>query len=87
MVVINRDKLIIAHDNVHTCHNNGLYLVKDEFTLQSDKNPQDIDEAVWQAWLEKNNAQDRFRYERRLRVLAVGAALLTVSALLWRFAG
>jgi len=52
--------------------------------LQSDKNSQ-IDEGVWQAWLEKNKAKDRFRYERRLRVMALVAVFVTLLALLWKF--
>jgi len=52
--------------------------------LQPDKNSQ-IDEAVWQAWLEKNKAQDRFRYERRLRVMALVAVFVTLITLLWEF--
>jgi len=54
--------------------------------LQADKNPE-IDEAVWQAWLKKNKAQDRFRYERRLRVLALVAVFVAVSAILWKLIG
>jgi hypothetical protein len=46
----------------------------------------DVDEAVWQAWLNKNKVQDRFRYERRLRVLGLVAVFVTVTALLWKFA-
>ncbi len=64
---------------------NGLRLVKDGFTLQPDKNSPQIDEAVWQAWLKKNKGQDAFRYERRLRAMALVAVFLTLSALLWRF--
>ena len=52
--------------------------------LQPHKDSQ-IDEAVWQAWLNKNRVQDRIRYERRLRVLALVAVFATVSVLLWRF--
>jgi hypothetical protein len=52
--------------------------------LQPDKNSR-IDEAVWHAWLEKNKAQDRFRYERRLRVMALVAVFVTLIALLWKF--
>jgi len=63
---------------------NRLHLVKDGFLLQSDKNSQ-IDEGVWQAWLEKNKAKDRFRYERRLRVMALVAVFVTLLALLWKF--
>ena len=54
------------------------------FVLQPHKDS-DIDEAVWQAWLNKNRVQDRIRYERRLRVLALVAVFATVSVLLWRF--
>jgi hypothetical protein len=52
--------------------------------LQIDKNPE-IKEAAWQAWLKKNQVQDKFRFERRLKVLGVAALFLTASALLWRF--
>ena len=45
-----------------------------------------VDEATWQAWLKKNQVQDRFRFERRLRVFGLVAVFVTVSALLWTFA-
>ena len=45
------------------------------------------DEAVWQAWLEKNRAQDRFRFERRLKVMGFLGVFVAVGVLLWRFAG
>lgn len=54
--------------------------------MQTDKNPQ-IDETAWRAWIEKNKAQDKFRFARRLKVFGVVAVFLTVSALLWRFLG
>jgi hypothetical protein len=54
--------------------------------LQTDKDPP-IDEAAWRAWMEKNKAQDKFRFARRLKVLGVVAVFLSVSALLWRFLG
>jgi hypothetical protein len=65
---------------------NGLDLVKDELMSQTDKNPE-LDKAVWQAWIKKNSAQDRFRYERRLRIMALVAVFVTVSGLLWKFVG
>ena len=67
----------------------GLVLVKrrfDDFMLQADKNPQ-IDEAVWQAWLESNKAQDKFKFARRLKIIALVMVFLAVGALLWRFTG
>jgi hypothetical protein len=54
--------------------------------LHTDKNPE-LDEAVWQAWLEKNKAQDKFRFARRLKITARVMVFFAVSALLWRFAG
>ena len=47
----------------------------------------EIDEALWQAWLKKNEALDKFRLARRLKVMGVAALFLMVSALLWRFTG
>jgi hypothetical protein len=46
----------------------------------------EIDEAVWQAWLEKNRAQDKLRYERRLRLAGVAILILLAGAVLWRMA-
>ena len=62
-------------------------LVKENHFMQTatENNPQ-IDEAIWQAWLNKNEAQDKFRLARRLRVMGV-VALFLMSALLWRFTG
>jgi hypothetical protein len=54
------------------------------FISQPNKNPE-IDEAVWKAWLQKNNDQERIGYERRLRVMAVVAVFVTLIALLWKF--
>jgi hypothetical protein len=52
--------------------------------LQADNDPQ-IDEAVSRAWVEKNKAQDKFRFARRLRIMGVVGVFLTLSAVLWRF--
>ena len=60
-----------------------LVVVKTQFMLQADTNPQ-IDEVVWQAWVEKNRAQDKFRFVRRLRAMGLVTVFLMVSALLWR---
>ena len=54
--------------------------------VQADKNVE-LYEAVWQAWLKKNNAQDKFRFRRRLRVVFFVAVFLTVGTLLWIFTG
>ena len=51
--------------------------------LQPGENSE-TDETTWQAWLEKNRVQDRIRYDRRLRVMALVAVFLTVSGLLWK---
>ena len=66
---------------------NTLLLVKDGVPLQPDDNSHHIDEAVWQAWLKKNKAQDALRYRRRLRAMVLLAAFLALSVLLWKFSG
>ena len=54
--------------------------------LQIDEHPQ-LDPAIWQAWIDKNQAQDHVRFARRVRVIGLAAVFLTVNALLWRFLG
>ena len=44
-------------------------------------------EAVWQAWIRKNKAQDRFRFERRLKVISFLGVFVVVGVLLRRFTG
>jgi hypothetical protein len=44
----------------------------------------ELSEAVWQAWIKKNKAQDRFRFERRLRVMGFVAVPGLVVVLLWK---
>jgi hypothetical protein len=46
-----------------------------------------LSEAVWQAWIKKNEAQDRFRFKRRLRVMGFVAMFGLVAALLWKLTG
>jgi len=50
------------------------------------KNELELDEDVWQAWIKKNEALDRLRFARRLRILALVAVIAGFIALLWRFA-
>jgi hypothetical protein len=47
----------------------------------------ELDEAVWDAWIKKNEAQDKFRFARRLTAILFLAVPLIVTALLWRFKG
>ena len=51
--------------------------------LQTDKNPE-LDERVWQTWIKKNEAQDKVRFARRLRITGLVTAFLALSALLWK---
>jgi hypothetical protein len=46
----------------------------------------ELDAAVWQAWIKKNEIRDRLRFERRVRILAVAVGIAGLTALLWRFA-
>ena len=48
----------------------------------------ELSEAVWQAWIKKNSAQDRFRFERRLKVMGGFVAVFGLLAvLLWKLTG
>jgi hypothetical protein len=47
-----------------------------------DNNPQ-LDERIWQAWIQKNAAQDQVRFRRRLRVIGLVSLCLALSALLF----
>jgi hypothetical protein len=53
---------------------------------QENKGPQ-LDEAVWQAWLEKNKAEEKLGFMRRRRAAGFVMLFLTVGVLLWRFIG
>ena len=50
---------------------------------QIEQNPQ-LDERTWQAWMQKNEARDKVRSARRLKLIGIVALLLALSALLWR---
>ena len=54
--------------------------IKGGFMVETGKRAE-LSEAVWQAWIEKNTAQDRFRFERRLRVMGFVAVLGLVAVL------
>jgi hypothetical protein len=60
--------------------------IKGGFMVETGKNAE-LSEAVWQAWIKKNNAQDRFRFERRLRVMGFVAVPGLIVVLLWKLIG
>ena len=45
-----------------------------------------LDEGLWQAWIEKKDQQDRIKFARRVKVIAILVVLLGVVDLL-RVAG
>ena len=51
--------------------------------VQTDKNLE-IDERVWQAWIQKNAAQDKVRFARRVKRIGIASVFLALSALLWK---
>ena len=51
--------------------------------VQTDKNLE-IDERVWQGWIEKNAAQDKVRFARRVKRIGIASVFLALSALLWK---
>jgi hypothetical protein len=50
--------------------------------LNIDNNPQ-LHERIWQAWIQKNAAQDQVRFRRRLKVIGLVLLCLALSALLF----
>jgi hypothetical protein len=44
-----------------------------------------VDDAVWDAWVRKNEAKDKIRFVRRKKILGVFVALGIILALFWRF--
>jgi len=53
--------------------------------MQTDKIPE-LDERVWQAWIKKNEAQDKIRFARRVKVVGLVTAFLLLGALLVKLA-
>jgi hypothetical protein len=47
-----------------------------------DNNPQ-LDERIWQAWIQKNAAQDQVRFRRRVKVIGLVSLCLVLSVLLF----
>jgi len=45
-----------------------------------------LDEGLWQAWIEKNERLDKIRFARRVKVIAILVFILGVVALV-RFVG
>jgi hypothetical protein len=50
---------------------------------QENETPQ-LDEAVWQAWLEKNKAEEKLGFVRRRRMAGFVMLFLTAGVLIWR---
>jgi hypothetical protein len=46
-----------------------------------------LDERLWQAWLEKNRKRDKVKFARRVKVIAVLVVLVALAALFHGIAG
>jgi hypothetical protein len=44
-----------------------------------------LDEGMWQAWIEKNKRLDKMRFTRRVNVIAILVLIFGVVALVVRF--
>ena len=44
----------------------------------------ELDERIWQAWIQKNAAQDKVRFARRVKIIGIVSVCLALSALLWK---
>jgi hypothetical protein len=45
-----------------------------------------LDEGLWQAWIQKNERRDKMKFERRVKVIAIVVVISGVVALV-RFVG
>ena len=51
--------------------------------MSKDGRDPELTEAAWQAWLTKNEAQDKLALERRIRVMGFAALLVMAGVVLW----
>jgi hypothetical protein len=52
---------------------------------QPNNNDPQLDEAVWNAWVKKNEIKEKIRYARRRKVFGIILVLGIVLLLAWRF--
>ena len=50
------------------------------------ENPQ-VDERLWQAWIDKNEKRDKVRFARVVKVVAILVVLVALAALVHQMAG
>ena len=60
------------------------FLMGDGRPQANNSDPQ-LDEAVWNAWVKKNEIKDKIRYARRKKVLGILLVLGVVVLVAWRF--
>jgi len=53
---------------------------------QLTENPQ-VDERLWQAWIEKNEKRDKIRFARIVRIVAILVVVVALAALVHQLAG
>jgi hypothetical protein len=51
---------------------------------QPNSNDPQLDEAVWNAWVKKNEIKDKIRYARRRKVFGIILVIGVVVLLAWR---
>jgi hypothetical protein len=50
----------------------------------NNRDPQ-LDEAAWNAWVKKNETEDKIRSARRRKIFGILLVLAVVLLLVWRF--
>jgi hypothetical protein len=59
------------------------FLMDDRPVPPNSSDPQ-LDEAVWNAWVKKNEIKDKIQFARRKKILGVVLVLGVVVLLVWR---
>jgi hypothetical protein len=91
---------VVAHcpANLRRHHRSGVHRIPfrlqlfstnpDEVSLTNEHGSQDelpqLDEAVWKAWVQKNEAKDRIRSARRPKILGFVVILGAILMIVWR---
>jgi hypothetical protein len=60
---------------------------RDDGRSQSTNGDPQLDEAVWNAWVKKNETRDKIRFARSKKIVGIILVLGFMALLVWKFTG
>jgi hypothetical protein len=76
------------HEKIRQAGGDGDFFAEefsmDDRPVQPNSRDPQLDEAVWNAWVKKNEIKDKIRFARRKKMLVVILVLGVVVLLVWR---